>query len=46
MQSPDHAAETILYLQSKVSDRVRKYFDIQADGSFCSEAVYLVLGQA
>ncbi len=43
MQTPEDAVATIRYLQTKVSDKVRKYYNIQKDGSFTSEAVYLVL---
>lgn len=45
MQTPEDAVSTIRYLQSKVSDQVRDYFQIQPDGTFSSEAVYLVLSK-
>ena len=45
MQTPPDAVNTIRYLQTKVSDQVRDYFQIQEDGTFTSEAVYLVLSK-
>lgn len=45
MQTPLEAVETIRYLQSKVSDVVRDYYQIQTDGTFTSEAMYLVLSK-
>lgn len=45
MQTPTDAVNTIRDLQTKVSDQVRQYFKIQEDGTFTSEAVYLVLSK-
>lgn len=45
MQTPIDAVNTIRDLQHKVSDQVRKYFKIQEDGTFSSEAVYLVFSK-
>lgn len=45
MQTPAFAVETIRYLQSTVSDGVREYYQIQADGSFVSQALYLELSK-
>lgn len=45
MKTPENGAETIRYLQGKVSDVVRQHFDIQTDGSFKTEVMYLVLGK-
>lgn len=45
MQTPQHAVETIRYLQSKASDQVRQYYKIREDGSFSSEVVYLMLAR-
>lgn len=45
MQTPIEAINTIRYLQQAVSDEVRKYYQIQDDGSFTSEALYLVLSK-
>ena len=45
MQTPENAINTIRYLQGKVSDQVRDYFQIQDDGTFTSESVYLVLSK-
>lgn len=46
MQTPDYAVQTIRYLQHKASDQTRQYYQIQADGSFRSEVLYLVLSRA
>ena len=46
MQTPDYAVQTIRYLQHKASDQTRQYYQIQADGSFRSEVIYLVLSRA
>ena len=46
MQTPSFAIETIRYLQQKVSDQVRNYYQIQDDGSFRSEVMYLVLSKS
>ena len=46
MQTPDYAVQTIRHLQHKVSDQTRQYYQIQADGSFRSEVMYLVLSRA
>ncbi|ENW02438.1 class I SAM-dependent methyltransferase [Acinetobacter beijerinckii] len=43
MQTPVHAVETIRYLQRKASDHVQQYYQIQSDGSFSSDVIYLVL---
>lgn len=45
MQTPEEGIHTIRYLQSKISDQVRSYYQIQEDGTFTSEAVYLVLSK-
>ena len=45
MQTPEGAVNTIRYLQNRVSDQVRAYFQIQEDGTFTSESVYLVLSK-
>lgn len=45
MQTPDYAVQTIRYLQHKASDQTRQYYQIQADGSFRSEVLYLVLSR-
>lgn len=45
MQTPEDGISTIRYLQSTISDHVRKYYQIQKDGTFTSEAVYLVLSK-
>lgn len=46
MQTPSFAIETIRYLQQKASDQVRNYYQIQDDGSFRSEVMYLVLSKS
>ncbi|MBJ9957623.1 class I SAM-dependent methyltransferase [Acinetobacter courvalinii] len=46
MQTPDYAVQTIRHLQHKASDQTRHYYQIQADGSFRSEVMYLVLSRA
>lgn len=46
MQTPEYAVQTIRYLQRKASDQTRHYYQIQADGSFRSEVLYLVLSRA
>lgn len=46
MQTPDYAVQTIRYLQHNASDQTRQYYRIQADGSFRSEVMYLVLSPA
>lgn len=46
MKTPENGAATIRYLQTKVSDVVRQYFEIQSDGSFKTQVIYLVLGKA
>ncbi|MCU4414706.1 class I SAM-dependent methyltransferase [Acinetobacter sp. WU_MDCI_Axc73] len=43
MQTPAEAVATLRYLQQKASDVVKNYFQIQLDGSFQSEVMYLVL---
>jgi ubiquinone/menaquinone biosynthesis C-methylase UbiE len=43
MQTPEYAIQTIRDLQKKASDQTRHYYRIQADGSFTSEVMYLVL---
>ena len=45
MQTPETHIQTIRDLQSKVSDMVKQYFQIQNDGSFSSEVMYLVLSK-
>ncbi|MCR4531233.1 class I SAM-dependent methyltransferase [Acinetobacter venetianus] len=45
MQTPAHAVQTIRYLQSKASDQAQQYYQVQSDGSFTSEVVYLVLSK-
>lgn len=46
MQTPDYAVQTIRHLQHKASDQTRHYYQIQANGSFRSEVMYLVLSRA
>lgn len=46
MQTPEYAVQTIRHLQHKASDQTRQYYQIQADGSFRSEVMYLVLSRA
>ncbi|WP_130804611.1 class I SAM-dependent methyltransferase [Acinetobacter ihumii] len=43
MQTPAEAVATLRYLQQKASDEVKNYYQIQSDGSFQSEVMYLVL---
>ena len=43
MQTPTDAVATLHYLQHKASDLVKNYYQIQSDGSFQSEVMYLVL---
>ena len=43
MQTPAEAVATLRYLQQKASDVVKNYYQIQPDGSFQSEVMYLVL---
>ena len=45
MQTPVEGINTIRYLQSKAADQVQQYYQIQQDGTFTSEAVYLVLSK-
>ncbi|ENX34454.1 hypothetical protein F889_01736 [Acinetobacter colistiniresistens] len=45
MQTPEYAIQTIRDLQKKASDQTQQYYRIQADGSFSSEVVYLVLSR-
>ncbi|MFW1802104.1 class I SAM-dependent methyltransferase [Acinetobacter nematophilus] len=45
MQTLEKGIHTIRYLQSKISDQVRSYYQIKEDGTFTSEAVYLVLSK-
>ncbi len=45
MQTPIHAIETIRYLQKNASDAVQQYYQIQADGTFVSQALYLELSK-
>ncbi|CAM4305437.1 hypothetical protein F901_01839 [Acinetobacter dispersus] len=45
MQTPEYAVQTIRDLQRKASDQVQQYYQIQTDGSFRSEVVYLVLSR-
>ena len=45
MQTPASGVETIRSLQGKVSDMVKQHFQIQVDGSFQSDVMYLVLGK-
>lgn len=45
MQTPVEGIHTIRYLQSKAADQVQQYYQIQQDGTFTSEAVYLVLSK-
>lgn len=46
MKTPEYAVQTIRDLQHKASDQTRQYYQIQADGSFRSEVMYLVLSRA
>lgn len=46
MKTPEYAVQTIRDLQHKASDQTRHYYQIQADGSFRSEVMYLVLSRA
>lgn len=43
MQTPKDAIATLRFLQQKAADMVKKYYQIQSDGSFQSEVLYLVL---
>jgi len=43
MQTPEYAIQAIRHLQKKASDQTQQYYRIQADGSFRSEVLYLVL---
>ncbi len=43
MQTPSVCQEVIRSLQYQASDMVKTYFDIQADGSFESDVMYLQL---
>lgn len=45
MQTPESHIHTIRDLQKKVSDTVKQYFQIQNDGSFQSDVMYLVLSK-
>ena len=45
MQTSEYAVETIRYLQNQVSDQVWQYYQIQEDGSFCSEVLWMVLSK-
>ncbi|ENX17695.1 hypothetical protein F895_00839 [Acinetobacter sp. CIP 64.2] len=45
MQTPEYAIQTIRALQKKASDQTQQYYRIQADGSFNSEVMYLVLSR-
>ncbi|TCM65845.1 ubiquinone/menaquinone biosynthesis C-methylase UbiE [Acinetobacter calcoaceticus] len=45
MQTPETAVQSIRYLHSKVSDMVRRYFNLQADGTFSNRAIYLQLSK-
>ncbi|WP_043970788.1 MULTISPECIES: class I SAM-dependent methyltransferase [Acinetobacter] len=45
MQTPEYAIQTIRALQKKASDQTQQYYRIQADGSFSSEVMYLVLSR-
>ncbi|MDM1021006.1 class I SAM-dependent methyltransferase [Acinetobacter sp. VNK23] len=45
MQTPEHAVETIRYLQRKASDQTQQYYQIQVDGSFTSEVLWMVLAK-
>ena len=45
MQTPEYAVETIRYLQNQVSDQVRQYYQVQEDGSFCSEVLWMILSK-
>ena len=43
MNTPTDAVATIRQLQQTASEMVKRYFAIQADGSFTTETLYLVL---
>lgn len=43
MNTPTEAVATICHLQQTASEMVKRYFAIQADGSFTTETLYLVL---
>ena len=43
MNTPTEAVATIRQLQQTASEMVKRYFAIQADGSFTTETLYLVL---
>ena len=45
MQTPESHIKTIRQLQNTVSNTVKDYFQIQADGSFQSDVLYLVLAK-
>lgn len=46
MQTASVATETIRYLQEKVSDQVRDYYQISHDGSFTLPTLYLQLSKS
>lgn len=43
MNTPANSRDVIRQLQQTASDTVKRYFDIQADGTFTSEVIFLVL---
>lgn len=46
MQTPEHAVNTIRYLAHMTSDEVKAYYQIQADASFTTQSMYMVLTKA
>lgn len=45
MDTPSESCQVIRYLQQQASDDVKRYFNIQDDGTFTSEVVFLVLSK-
>ncbi|RLZ07914.1 class I SAM-dependent methyltransferase [Acinetobacter sp. 2JN-4] len=43
MNTPKHAVQTIRDLQKKASTQTQQYYQVQADGSFTSEVLWMVL---
>lgn len=45
MQTPEYAIKTIRDLQNNSSDLIKSYYQIQADGTFTSHVLYLVVNK-
>lgn len=46
MNTPTTSVQTIRHLQTLAPDVVRRHYELSADGSFCSDVIYMVLSKS